>query len=539
MKFLKTLFLSLLITLSILSFQMIYSQDEDVLSDEDIEGLFDDFNTDQSADTNTNGNNVTSDIGFELSLLGEHTFEFHLPVTGDEFNFDSYLKSPKFRNDLGVEIYFKNLKVISHWELDIVANKWGEWEKFAEFLPLENYISWSPWKFKLSAGFQNFTWGVADKINPTDNINPRDYRVGIESKKIPVLSLLLAFYPVDFLSIEAVYVPFEQDDKFPVDFAEKLEDKTDCSDVDTENIDFDPKSFILGGKVNFHVRNFDFSFSYLYDLDKYYTPVIEVEKVSLPLSDYDFYKLDSIDLVRKREHKFGADFKTTVSRFGLWLEFCYSMTEDYLMNNYHLRNHRISWVAGFDFNYGPNDKFYFNMQYMGELIPFYDNSFYKDYSKSDLGPFKAAIGKDDVPFDTGKDEDYYEEYYYRAVLYGLGSSYEGFLQGITFNMEWPVLNDVLTPSIVVGYYLPLIYDYDREAKYGSLYINPELDISPIDSFHILFGADLFYAWHRVEDEDESGEYIFDINRDDKIGSYFDDSNIYLEIVYKWGFDFRK
>ena len=179
------------------------------------------------------------------------------------------------------------------------------------------------------------------------------------------------------------------------------------------------------------------------------------------------------------------------------------------------------------------------MQYMGELIPFYDNSFYKDYSKSDLGPFKAAIGKDDVPFDTGKDEDYYEEYYYRAVLYGLGSSYEGFLQGITFNMEWPVLNDVLTPSIVVGYYLPLIYDYDREAKYGSLYINPELDISPIDSFHILFGADLFYAWHRVEDEDESGEYIFDINRDDKIGSYFDDSNIYLEIVYKWGFDFRK
>jgi hypothetical protein len=96
-----------------------------------------------------------------------------------------------------------------------------------------------------------------------------------------------------------------------------------------------------------------------------------------------------------------------------------------------------------------------------------------------------------------------------------------------------VLDSLLTPSIKIAYLIPLIYDYDHEIRYGSLYINPELDIMPIDSFHIKIGASLYYSWHKIK-----GENV-DIDYEDKIGMFYFNNNIYIAINYKWDFEWRK
>ena len=176
------------------------------------------------------------------------------------------------------------------------------------------------------------------------------------------------------------------------------------------------------------------------------------------------------------------------------------------------------YVTGFDFNYGPASEFYFNLQYFGYYNPFFDTNFYKGY--------------DDGEFELNENEEYYEEFFYRKFTDNLALRREGFLHGISLKMEWPVLASLLTPSIEAIYSIPLIYDTDREARYGNLYINPELDIMPLDSFHILIGADLFFSWHKLENK-------LDVNTENITGSNYKNCNIYLEVRYKWGIDFKK
>ena len=483
---------------------------------DDYESLF----ADTTADTTVQGDSdsdFSTGQGFKLSLSGEHIFIFHAPISKDYINFDSYIKSPKFKNELGIEISFKTLELVSYWNLDLVMNEWGNWDRILEAYPGENYIAWSPWKFNLSAGFQEFSWGTGDGINPTDNVNPLDYRLGFGAEKLPVLSAYAGFYPVDFLSLEVIYVPYEQADKFETSISSELSsafsDKGLSLTVTENSPEYDFTSFTLGGKVNFFLQYIDFSISYMYNLDSAYTADME-------LTNYTFYYAPSnIKLNKKRLHHFGADFKTNAGIFGLWGEVCYTMSEDYTMSSYEIRNHSLSWVTGFDFNYGPNDDFYFNFQYTGTFIPGFDDQFYNDYTD---GEPKLMESK-----------SYYNEYYYRFMTNYLGGVTEGLYQGIITNFEWPVLKQLLTPSITAAYFLPLIYDYDEEIRYGSMIIKPELDIMPFDSFHIVLGADLFFAWYKQKHE------TIELNKTEKIGQYFKDNNIYLEIRYKWGFDLEK
>ncbi len=507
----------------------------------DYDSLFKDAVKDNTADSNkTDEFEIPK---FSFSINGDNTFEFHVPVTKDHLDFYGNIKAPQFNNELGVKLSYKSLTVVSEWQLDLMLNEFGTIDNILILRPLENSIKWSAWKFNFGAGFQYYTWGCADMINPTDNINPHDYTKGVDSEKLSLLSFHTGFYPAKFFSINVVYVPFEQGDIFPVNWANKFPKEFFYetiiinpvgpvydfiklkSDSQSNKLRFDPSSFVLGGKLNFNTSAADFSFSYLYDLDPYYTPFIKVKKYeiyfgALPTGNYT-YKVISAELIRKRLHRFGADFKATVDRFGLWFELCYTMTEDYLMNLDGMRNHNLSFVAGFDFNYGPNSDFYFNMQVLGEYNPLFDKNFFKDY-------------EDGMP-DSGEidSKSYMMSYYYRAVTNEIGTIRSGVSLGLSVNFKWPVLNSLLTPSISALYAVPVDYDWEHDARYGSLFLRPELDIMPIDSFHIKIGAQLFYAWHKLE-----GESI-DIDYNDELGSFNYHNNIYLTVNYKWSYSWEK
>jgi len=167
--------------------------------------------------------------GFVLRLSGDHEFDYHFPLYSSSYNYDGQMKSPAFTNDLGVELQDGQIKLVSHWALDLspeyAAGNDGEYGiggGSALLKPLENYISWNPSAFKLAFGYQVFSWGVADKVNPTDNLNPRDFTVGWNADKIPVLAADANWYATDNLSVEAVFLPYKQASIYPVDFVGEI-----------------------------------------------------------------------------------------------------------------------------------------------------------------------------------------------------------------------------------------------------------------------------------------------------------------------------
>ena len=487
--------------------------------------------------------------GFTLGLSGSHEFGYHLPAyNGDSFNYDSEMKAPYFSNELDITVQDKDVKLVSNWDATLKplradsTNEYGSydgsWGKLAKIKPLENYISWSPKGWKLAAGYQIFSWGVADKKNPTDNLNPRDYSVGVNADKIPALAADAIWYPTDSVSVEGVFEPAAQDSIYPVDFTGEADAGAGSLDasiaskyaalkaygyagygstVAASDIAFEPKNSILGAKVNYRSSSFDASLSYLYDIDPLYTPIVAVS-----YTKYGSYTVPSgvdISLERERIHRFGFDAKTTVGKYGLWTEVCYSLTKNSGSDDYEYRRSKLDYVLGGDVNFGPNDTGYVNFQYFGTWIPGYDDSFYED----------LYAGKITDP----------TEVYQRALVENLGLDTEGLLQGVTTNLKWELLDGALTPQVTGVFAVPFNYDKKNGSnqdlkRYCSLALNPEIDWKPVDSFHIKLGADLAYAWAKQGD----GDVKFD-TASDKIGVYTPSNNLYLKVLYKWNYDLKK
>ncbi len=519
-------------------------------------------NNDDAKNSKTSNN--STDMKHEFKLFGESSFNFYIPVIPDHQVLEGNIRRIDFDNEIGLSYEFikSNISLIylvSNWNIAIKLDSKGFSTDNIEVVPLENYIGFNLWKFNIKAGYIYHQWGTADKINPSDMLNPRDFSTGVDADKMSVLSLVTSFEPVDQFKVEVVYVPFYQESAFPVDFKDNVpqalfygmsNDSTSdpfdipgtvihAKNIDEKNYKFDLSRPVIGAKLNFRVPKTEFSFGYIYDFDQYYTPTITMARdlFNIPLAGpYALYRIEKMTLERKRVHRINADFKTVIDDFGFWLEGSYMMTEDYDLSSYKIRNHKLSFVTGFDYRFGPDRDFYFNIQYLGEFIPGFDTGFYSDY-------------KDGLPENSKThDKSYMEKYYYRAITDQMGLYQAGFEQGLAIFAEFPFYAGPvkLKPSFSAVYTIPLLYDYSHEERYGSLYLNTEFAVEPFESLKIVVGANLFFSWVKykqvdqymkqiVNDGSENNDYIDSIiqNEKDKIGIFKNDAGIYLAISYKW------
>jgi len=445
---------------------------------------------------------------FTLKLVGAHEFGYHVPAywADGDGDYSGNMKRPAFRNDVGIEAKDGPVKLVSRWNLDASpAPSSGtyapedSWRKSLDMYPGENYIQWSPVGLRATAGYQIFSWGVADKRNPTDNLNPRDWTVGTDPAKIPVLAADIVWYPSDELSFEGVFLPSKTDSIYPQSFSSIAAAATGASSA---SYGFDPgapKNFVAGGKLNYRSLGLDISLDYLYDLDQYYTPVLSFGAGG---------EIDSISLERKRVHRLGGDVKTTLGKYGLWLEAAYSITENSGDGDYSVRKSKLEYTAGVDTNFGPNDAGYANLQYIGSWIPGY---------------------KKDAPATLTPD-------YYEWTMVGpLGLDFEGIMQGFTCNVKYELYDAFLTPQATIAYLAPFDYGDSSYERYGSMILSPEIDVMPIDSFHIELGADLCFALRRARDSDR---VTLDTGSD-AVGSYTQSNNVYLKVLYKWNYELNK
>lgn len=269
---------------------------------------------DDLSDLFTDMETISDQNELSLTINGTHDFLYVLPFS-DTKDFEE----PTFKSNFYIKYKAKNIEIISNWIFYIPDNKIN-----AD----ENYIKINFNKTKISIGNITYSWGTADKKNPTNYLNSKDYSDILDVKTLPVVSISLEQYFSNF-SVQVVYIPVKNENVF--DF------ETDVYDG--------IEDFIIGGCFNYY-GDLDISLSYIYDID-------------------DFYTLDNdLNLSNQRINRIGLSSKTTLNIFGIWTELNYS--------NVDISSDYLEWTTGFDFNWGSTNQGYVNLQYTGKWIKFFE-----------------------------------------------------------------------------------------------------------------------------------------------------------------------
>jgi len=399
-----------------------------------------------------------------------------------------------------------------------------------EFVPGETAVFYSPGSFKFGLGWQEFSWGVADKKNPTDTLNARDYRYGADASRLVNPAATVAWYPQSWMSVEAVYEPWKVESKYPTNFAAstqaglidakaKLVSKglgplltgyNPSASAESTKEDF--SNPVAGGRVNFFLSGVDLGFSYLYDRDSFYTPVVTMGS----FASGTFQLPTKVELVYKRLHRFGLNAKTTIDKYGFWVESAYNKTEASSADSYDNRHDSIDWTLGSDFNFGPASAYYVNVQYAGTWVMDYDAATLKDYT-SDLTSAQLA------------DAAFMAKRTYRSLVQSEGNQTEQLMNTATISLKFPLADELVTPNFSAAAIVPWNYDDTKATRIASAYFKPEVDFKPVDGVHILFGADLVYGWVKKAG---SSDVSLD-TATDKLGIYTPQNSVYVKVDYQW------
>ncbi len=176
-------------------------------------------------------------------------------------------------------------------------------------------------------GRQRIVWGTADKLNPTDNLNPYDLEDVLDfGRHRGSDAISLNYYFNSEFSMQGVFIPFFQPANMPIGiFANALTPSmelpqgmtlmgfTDQINMPKYNLG---ESSTAGLKFKGFAAGFDFSLSYVWGRD------------GMPIGTYNtFIPVDTIggininsQLSFYRTHIFGADMAGSIGGVGVWAE---------------------------------------------------------------------------------------------------------------------------------------------------------------------------------------------------------------------------
>jgi len=244
----------------------------------------------------------------------------------------------------------------------------------------------------LKIGKQRITWGTADKLNPTDNLNPYDLEDVLDfGRHRGSWALNLEYYFGRDFSLQAVYIPIFQPANMPIGiFAEALTPTIEMpppfvlEGITDEVImpAFDlGESATMGAKFKGFAGGIDFSVSYIWGRDGFpigtyntITPADTLGGVNVNVQTSFF-----------RQHIFGADLATSIGGVGVWAEAAAFLPENEVVmttdlsalfpgspvpvttDSVVLKNEVfVKFVVGADYNFA--NGMYLNFQYLHGFI---------------------------------------------------------------------------------------------------------------------------------------------------------------------------
>jgi len=316
----------------------------------------------------------------------------------------------------------------------------------------------------LKIGRQRITWGTADKLNPTDNLNPYDLEDILDfGRHRGSDAINLNYYLNSDFSLQGVFIPLFQPANMPVGiFANALNPNmelpqgmvlkgfTDTLMIPRYNIG---QSSTAGFKFKGMAKGVDFSLSYVWGHDGL---PFATRNTFMPVDTQGGIKINS-QLSYARTHIIGADLSTSIAGAGFWAEAAAIIPDkDVIMTNdlsafypsspvpvtkdsmlLDKTKPYIKFVVGGDYNFA--DGSYVNCQYLHGFIQErgtenlndffflrYDKKFFNEKLKI------APIGGAFIVTDWSKIKDNYAIAYMPQVSYNATDDIEMTLSAAFF-----------------------------------------------------------------------------------------------------------
>lgn len=196
-------------------------------------------------------------------------------------------------------------------------------------------------KLDLKLGRQRIVWGTADKLNPTDNLNPLDMEDILDfGRRRGSDAISMNYYFNSDVSLQGVYIPFFQPANMPIGiFANALNPSMELPQgmvlKGLSDTLLAPKynlseSSTAGLKFKGYVKGVDFSLSYIWG---YEGLPVSTRNTFIPVDMTGGIKINS-QLSFIRTHIIGADFSTSIAGAGFWGEAAVFVPEsDVIMTN--------------------------------------------------------------------------------------------------------------------------------------------------------------------------------------------------------------
>ncbi|HCC85097.1 MAG: hypothetical protein XD81_0443 [Bacteroidetes bacterium 38_7] len=193
----------------------------------------------------------------------------------------------------------------------------------------------------VSIGRQRIVWGTADKLNPTDNLNPLDLEDILDfGRRRGSDAINLNYYINNDFSLQGVFIPIFQPANMPVGiFANilnptlempdgmALESVSDTLTMPKYNIG---ESSSAGLKLKGFAKGVNFSLSYVWGFDGL---PFATKNTFIPVNALGGINIHS-QLSYARTHIIGADLVTSIAGFGVWAEAAAFIPEkDVMMTN--------------------------------------------------------------------------------------------------------------------------------------------------------------------------------------------------------------
>ncbi len=244
----------------------------------------------------------------------------------------------------------------------------------------EAYLDWYGFltdRSDLRIGRQRIAWGVGDKLNPTDNLNPDDFEnIWDFGRHLESDAVKVSYYPGEY-TVTGVIIPEFTPAVLPADDSVSwlappelppgttLENQTTTEITPSNN----RENFIYGIKIARNIRGYDFSVSYIRGRDD--LPV--ARKVELTPGPRGI-NINS-ELIYPKTDIFGFDLSGAIGNVGIWAEtalFCpeevilvtdstslgMGLQESVALDD----DPYIKYLIGMDYTFG--NGFYLNVQYL-------------------------------------------------------------------------------------------------------------------------------------------------------------------------------
>lgn len=320
-------------------------------------------------------------------------------------------------------------------------------------------------KLDLKVGRQLIVWGTADKLNPTNNINPYDLEDILDFGRHRASDAInINYYFNNNYSLQGVFIPFFQPANLPVGiFANvlmptinlpqgmALKGFSDTLLMPKYNLG---ESSTAGFKFKGYAKGVDFSLSYLWGRDG--LPV-STRNTFIPVDTLGGININS-QLSFTRTHIIGADMATSIAGIGFWAEAAAFIPEkNVIMTNdlsalYPLSpipvtmdtilldktKPYIKFIVGGDYNF--KDGSYLNIQYLHGFInetgsDNLNDYFFMRYEKKFFNEKLkiAPIGGAFIVTDWKKTKDNYAIAYIPQITYKATSDIEITLSAAIFD----------------------------------------------------------------------------------------------------------